>query len=208
MYITKNILAEQIQRRINGGDRNDDSEFDDREIILYIEQALAVLIKESFIKMLRVDETPVGAQYISSFMNVEVVESPCLKLSYSILPRSYIDLHSDRGIHQISLMEDQLNTFVPVRNGSVSLFSKSPASGLEGRTGYYPEGARVYYTKNLVKDGIVKVLMKLIVPSPSDLGNDDPYPIGTDMELPVIVKVLELMGISPPTDDVNDSSNK
>jgi hypothetical protein len=208
MYITKNILAEQIQRRISGGDVSDDSEFDPREIILFIEQALAVLVKDSFITMLRVDETVVGAQYISSFMNVEVVESPCLKLSYSIVPRGYIDLHSDRGIHQISLMEDQENSFVPVRNGSTALYSKSSAGRLEGRTSYYPEGARVYYNKNLNKDGIVKVLIKLIVPSPSDLGNDDPYPIGTDMELPVILKVLELMGIAPPTDDVNDSSNK
>lgn len=205
---TKNKLAEQVIRRLNGGDSSVESQYDKREIILFIEQALAALVKSEFMASLRIAGPHIGSQYISSFINVPILRDEDRDEVYSIIPHDYVNLPNDRGIQQVSMMKDQTSAFVPVRNGSTALFSKSPASRLEGRIGFYPEGNRIYYKKDLLKDGCDKVLIKLIVPSPSELDDDDPYPIPTDMQLPVINEVLKLMGVQVQTDDVNDNSNK
>lgn len=208
MFTTKNKLAEQVIRRLNGGDISDDAEQDPREVILFIEQAVAVLVKENYIKTLLVEETSVDPKYIAMFKNVPVLQDKDIGLSYSETPYPFLDLHADRGIHHVSMMKEQGGAFVPIRNGSVSLYSHSPAKNLEGRIGYWPEAKRIYYSVDLVRQGCDKVLVKLIVPSPSELDDDEPYPIGSDMELPVIERVLALMGVNSNTDDVNDNTNK
>ncbi len=208
MFTTKLKISDQILRRLEGGDVSDDSRYDPREIILLIEQALATLVKGNHIQNLRLGETTIGSQYISSFFNVEVKHSPCLTMTFSEIPSSYLDLPNGKGVHQISNMKDQENSFIPVRNGFSTLYNNSPAKNLEGRIGYYLEGNRIYYLKDLIKEGCNDVLVKLVVPSPSNIADDEPYPIGTDMEFLVIKEVLQIMGVSIPTDDANDKSNK
>lgn len=208
MYTTKNKLAEQIIRLLDGGDPSDDSKHDKRAIILHIEQAVAFLVKGNFLKTLLVADTGIDSHYISTFRNVEVLRDDELEMSYSEIPHSYIELPKDKGIHLVCAMKAQDVPYVPVRNGSQALYSHSAASNLEGRTGFWPEAKRIYYTKDIFTAGCKKVLMKLIVPSPSNVDDDDSYPISTDMELPVINQVLQLMGVNVPTDDVNDNSSK
>ena len=208
MFTTKNKISEQILRRLSGGDVSDDTEFDKREIILLVEQALAELVKEQYIKTLIVAETSVDPKYISVFKNVAIKKDTDLNLTFSESPHPYMDLHMDKGIHMVSMMKNQSDPFIPQRNGNVALYDKSPAKDMEGRIGYWPEANRIYYSRDLIKIGCDKVLIKLIVPSPSELGDDDPYPIGPDMELPIIQRVLTIMGVAVATDDVSDNTNK
>ncbi len=208
MITTKRQLAEQVLRRISGGDVSDGSEYDIREIIRFIEQAVNALVKSNFYASLKVGETSIGPQYISTFRSLPVEFDTELDLAYLNIPCTYLDLPDDRGVYHISPMKEQHNAFVPVRNGSATLFSHSEANNLEGRIGYWLEQNRVYFNQNIAADGCDKVLLKLVVASPENCGDDDLYPIGSDLELPVIQKVLEIMGITTETDDVNDKKNK
>ncbi len=206
MFTTKKKLAEQVLRRISGGDAEDDSQFDIREIILLVEQAVNALVKADLLQGLAIGETYIGTQYISTFMDTPVLFDNGLDKAYSEIPCNYLSLPDDRGVYHISRMKGQDDAFVPLRNGSETLYSHSPARNLEGRAGFWTEGKRIYYKPNIFKDGCKGVLLKLVVASPSEIKDDEPYPIGSDMELPVIEKVLEIMGVNGPVDHVNDNN--
>jgi len=204
---TKRMIAEQVLRRLSGGDISQDTDFDFREIILLIEQAVNLLVKANIFDSLRYGATEIGAQYISSFRNVPVQFDESINLAFSEVPCNYIDLPQQRGIYQVSPMQDQFQSFIPVGPGFLNLYSRNPAGRLEGQVGYWPEQLRIYYTRNILKEGCKNILLKIVVPSPEMVGDDDPYPIGSDLELPVIQKVLELLGVRVQADDTNDNSN-
>ena len=205
---TKRRLAEQILRRLSGGDASDDSQYDIREIMLFVGQALGFLVKANYLENLRYGDTSIGSQYISTFPGVPVQFNKTTGKAFIDLPCTYLDLPDGRGIFHISPLRQQDNAFVPVRNGSETLFSHSAAGNLEGRIGFWAEGNRVYFNKDISREGCNEVLLKLAVVSPESIGADDPYPISSDMEIVVIGKVLEIMGIRVENDDANDNNDQ
>ena len=148
-----NIISEQIIRILAGGDRNiDDFEIDIREVELMVSQAVNYFVKQNLFQNISQGQHNVDGQYIATFKNVKINFDLDTELSYITLPSSYISLPYDRGIHQISLMKDQFNVFIPIRNGAVAVFKNSPAGRLENKVGFWPEQGLVYFTRDLSKE--------------------------------------------------------
>lgn len=206
MMTTKKLIAEQVLRILEGGDINDDSAYDIREVMRLIDQVVSLQIKAGWIENLKAGHPGVAGSYISTFKNIPLHYDEDMGVSYLELPCNYVHLPAGRGIHHLSRTKEISEAFVPMSSGNSSLFSHSPAEGLEGRIGFYPEGKRIYLTKDLYHQGCKKVLLKLVIPPLSEVGQDDPYPIGAEAELVVIEKVLELLREPVKKDVLNDNN--
>lgn len=203
--VTIDYLSEQVIRLLSGGDRNmDDSEWDIREINLFVSQAANYFIKQNLFQNFAEGEKGLDGQYIATFYDVPVQFDSKLNLAYSVLPAKYIALPHDRGLQQISPMQDQWNVFMPIRSGAMALFKNSPAGRLEGRLGFFPEGGKVFYTKDISND-IPTVLVKLIVAGADDVSTSVPF-IPAEIELPIIEKVFELLRHRLPQDKINNNN--
>ncbi len=187
-------IAEQIERRISGGDFQTTHPIDKREIILLIRQTTNFFIRQNLFENIKVGENSINGQYLSTFKNVEVKKDTDTDLTFSTLPAKYLELPHDKGLFQISPMKNQFDdVFIPIRAGAAGLFNNSPAGKLEKRIGFWPEGDRVYYKQDLLKKKIDKVLIKLVIDSPEDIDINDPYPIPPDLEIRIVEHVMGIM---------------
>ena len=175
MATTKRKLAEQVMRIISGGSVKNDFQIDIREIMISIEQERDRLVKIELFNSMREGDPGIIGNFISTFSNVEVKEDKDKKLFYSDLPACPISLPYDKGVYQISYMQDQSSTFVRIPNGAIGLYNNMPSKKLLGREGYWVESnydainnnqsvTRVYYNDN-IKDCLSKVLIKLVAAS-------------------------------------------
>lgn len=199
-------ISEQIIRILSGGDRNlDDSKWDIREIELFVTQAINYFIKQNLFQNISQGQNGIDGQYVITFKNIDVLYDEDLALAYAVLPATYISLPYDRGIVQVSLMKDQFNVFIPIRNGAVAVFKNSPAGRLESRIGFYPEQQNIYFTKDISKD-TDKILVKLIIADAQAVNNNQLF-IPPDIELPIIEKVLQLLSNQYPQDKLNNNAS-
>ena len=209
MAVTKAQMAEQVLRLIAGGDSSPDLKLDVRDVELLIDEALGYVIKASFWENRKSGESEINSDFVTAFEDVEVRQDAKKNLRYSELPAKKIILPNDMGVYQVSRMEDQENTFKRMPNGALGIFKGLPAADLEGEIGYFVEGDRIYYNKNLDFNYQKKVLIKMVV-SASSLDDDATLPIPGDMELQLlelIVKFAREQKIAPQ-DKVPDTSKQ
>jgi len=200
-------IAEQVERRISGGDFQTTHPVDKREIILLIRQTTNFFIRQNLFENIKVGENSINGQYLSTFKNVEVKKDTDTDLTFSALPAKYLELPHDKGLFQISSMKNQFDdVFIPIRAGAAGLFNNSPAGKLEKRIGFWPEGDRVYFTQDLLKKKLNKILIKLVIDSPEDVDINDPYPIPPNLEKMIIDEVLDVMMPRARQDKVNDAN--
>ena len=197
-------ISEQAIRIIAGGDRNiDDFEIDIREVQLLVAQTANYFIKQNLFQNIAQGQHNVGGEYVASFKNIDILFDTDTDLAYIDLPAKYISLPYDRGIHQISLMKDQFNVFIPIRNGAMAIFKNSPAGRLEGRIGYWPEQGRVYFTTD-ISTKIDKCLVKQIITGADGVLVQTQF-IAPDVELPILEKVIGLLRMRLPQDKQNNN---
>lgn len=196
-------IRDQIIRRASGGDPSSDTQLDEREVDLYILQILNTAIKIEYFNNIRAEDVhSVSGQFIATY-NVDVKKDTVRGEEYIELTQPYISLPSDKGLLEISAVNGKCKTFIPTRNGFVSLYKGLPAGNLEGSTGYYPERSRVYFTKPIICQGVSKVRVKLIVAAQID-GN---LPIDPAMEASVVKEVLAMLVPNLPQDKIVDNTD-
>lgn len=206
MATTKAILAQQIIRRLSGGEKRSDSELDRREVMRLVAQAINEKIKENFFENYKLGEPGVEGQYIATYKNVAVLKDTDTNEFYSILPSNYAALPKGRGIRQVSPMKNQRVPFIIRENGNQGIYNTLPAGKLEGRIGVYPEGLRLNYTSDMDKAGVKKVLIKIAVGAPDSLAEGDPLPIDSSAEFAVIERVLGWLKDPAPIDKINNDN--
>jgi hypothetical protein len=208
MATTKFSLAEQCLRILSGGDVSKDSEIQIREVMLAVSQARDFLVRQELWQLLALGEVDISGEYITSFEDVAVKKDVNKNLFYSDIPAEYINLPRDTGVYQISLMQDQFNSFVPVSASFLSMYRGLAAQNLNGRKGYFVEKGKVYYTGLESSDNVEKVLIKLVVAS-SEIDEDDVFPIPADKELEVIRMAVQMYSMEKqiPNDQLNDNQD-
>ncbi len=196
-----NIIAEEIQFILNGGNVSTDSQLDIRVIKLAVSQAAAKFVSMDYNAKAKSFEGSISGTYLQVFEDVPVLFNPNRNKYYSELPYEYLNLNEDRGIHQISAMKDEENAFIPVRNGMSSLLSNTPQGRMEGKVSFFPEGLKnVIYRNDMDRLGITSVLVKLIV---GDTNMIIPKHLVADIikEVQGIIRFIE-----KPQDKVTDSN--
>jgi hypothetical protein len=193
-------ITQEIIRHYSGGDQSKDSTLDFREVRLMVLQILNAAIKVEYFDNIRTEGFHgTSAQYITSYV-VSVQKDSLRKEAYINVPWPYIALPWGKGIHEISPMNDRCTFYIPVQNGFNSLFKGLPAGNLEMYTGFYGEGNKVFFTKDITGQGVQKVLVKLIH------AVDDNTPIDPATEETLFVKVSTLLKARGDQDKINDNN--
>lgn len=187
-------LRDQIIRRLSGGDQISDSSLDNREVELYILQTLNAAIKIEYFNNIRAEDVHgVSGQYIFTF-TANVQKDTLRGEQYIEIISPYISLPNDKGLFEITPVNGKCKTFIPVRNGAMSMYRGLHAGNLETGTGYYPERNKVYFTRDIMAQGVSKIRIKLIVA----VGDD--VVIDPGMEDSIIKAVIEMLAPGLPQD--------
>lgn len=192
---TKAILAEQIQRlyaRFLEKDNPSDV-IDIREVKLLVNQAI-----NSTLKLQVADSIKAGSYEIPRCNLLEytctVTADSTNNRSYITLPAVPLNLPMDMGIWSISATAAAMTPYIPIPAQDVLVFQGTNLSFLEGKVGYYAQGTKVYFTKNITlsaNGSITSVLVNLLVSDFSKFTDNDMLPISPEVESVVIAAVLD-----------------
>lgn len=207
MIITKAVLAQQVIRRVSGGDQSVDSSLDRREVMKFLTELLNRKVKEDYFENYKLGEPGVDGQYIGRFPNNAVVKDNSTQEYYTVLPSCYVALPKSRGIRQVSSMTNQKDVYIIRENGNKGIFAKLQAGKLQGgRIGCYAEGNRLWFDEDMGKKNVTQVLIKLVVAGPDTIGEDDPLPIDAAVAADIVKEVFLFFSQMVPQDKVNNNN--
>lgn len=197
MATTKAILSEQVQRiYARFLDKNNPSDVADiREVMLLVNQAINKILKlevaESF-KAGLVDIPKCSLiQYTAS-----VTADATNNRSFITLPVIPLTLPLDMGIWSISASNAAMTPYIPIPSQDVLVFQGANLSYLEGQIGYYVQGKKVFFTKDITLAGngsISSVIINILASDFSQFADNDMLPISPEVESAVITEVLNII---------------
>jgi len=193
--MTKTILAEQIQRlyaRFLDKDNPSDV-IDLREILLLINQSINKVLKVQVAESFKAGLIDVPKCNLIEYTVTVTAESGNSR-SYISLPVIPLNLPMDMGIWSITPVNGAMTPYIPIPAQDVLVFQGANLSYLEGKTGYYVQGKKVYFTKDIttVPNGSVSsVVVNLLVSNLGSLTDTDMLPISPDVESAIIDDVLQ-----------------
>lgn len=199
MATTKAILSEQIQRIYSRFiDKGNESDvIDIREIKLLVNQSINKVLK-----------LQVAESFKAGLIDVpkcNLVEYTCAVTSQSGNSRAYItlpvipiNLPMDMGIWSIAATNAAMTPYIPIPAQDVIVFQGTNLSALEQQVGYYMQGKRVYFTKDITTVGngsITSVIVNLLVSDFSTQGDNDLLLISPEVENSIMEDVLGILGL-------------
>ena len=196
MATTKAILAEQVIRKLSGGDQSRDSQVDRREVIKVIVQIISDKAKINFFENYKFGEPGVEGQYVATYKNLVPVLDTDRTEYYVTIPTNYIALPGGRGIRQVSPSKNPRKAYVIRAAGNQVIYNNLPAGGLQGKIGVYPEGNKLYFTGDVIKEGFKnapKLIVKVVAAGPDAIGENDALPMDAAAEKMVIDVAFEWM---------------
>lgn len=192
---TKNILSEQIQRiyaRFIDKENLSDV-IDTREINLLMNQSINKVLKLQVADSFKAGLVDVPKCNLLEY-TCAVTADAGNNRSYITLPAIPLTLPMDMGIWSIAATTGAMTPYIPIPAQDVLVFQGANLSYLEGKIGYYLQGKRVYFTKNitLTANGTVtSVVVNLLVMDFSQIGDNDVLPISPEVESAIIDDVLQ-----------------
>lgn len=199
MATTKNKIAEQIERIYSRFiDKDNPSDvIDKRELLLLIEQSINSILKLQVSESFKVGLVEVPLCNLVEY-TASVTSDSSNSRSYITLPAIPLNLPMNMGIWSIAASGSAVTPYIPIPSQDVLVFgtiaSGTNLSYLEGQVGYYQQGKRVFFTKDIttVANGsITSVVVNLLVTDFSQLTGTDLLPISPEVETLVIQNVLE-----------------
>lgn len=207
MRLTRNILAEDIMRRIELVGTSKEGRYDIREVKRMIDYVTTSLIKLQFYESRADFELQHNdSHWLATFDAIQVSRDdtrPFQKV-YFDLPADYVSLPKNMGVHSITDAQTG-EEMVPVPYGFSAMNKGRRILATELRWSYEVHRFRVFLNERL--DGVdfveskaegdtfppVFVNLKLVIVSPADTIDDQPYPLAPDM-VPVLTdRVVQMM---------------
>jgi hypothetical protein len=194
---TKNILAEQIQRlyaRFLDKDNPSDV-IDLREVKLLINQSINKVLKLQVADSFKAGMVDVPKCNLIEYTCTVTAETNNNR-SYITLPAIPLTLPMDMGIWSIAAANGAMTPYIPIPAQDVLVFQGANLSYLEGKIGYYLQGKKVYFTKNitLTANGTVtSVIVNLLVSDFGVITDTEVLPISPEVESAIIDDVLQII---------------
>lgn len=195
MATTKSLLSEQIQRlyakfldRENPGDV-----IDLREVLLLVNQSINKVLKLQVAEYFKAGMMDIPKCNLIEY-TAAVTADAGNNRAFITLPVIPLTLPMDMGIWSIAAATGAMTPYLPIPSQDVLVFQGANLSYLEGKIGYYLQGKRVYFTKNitLVANGTVtSVIVNLLTMDLSQFGDNDMLPISPEVESTIIDDVLQ-----------------
>jgi hypothetical protein len=161
--MTRKVLIEQIRRLYYGGVPSDDANLSEKEVNLYINQALAYMAKVNYTDAIKLEgiET-VSDSFYSTFKNLTIALDSDLGYYYATLPQAPLGLSRGYGISSVTfhVSTGLAKAPIPISPRELDLMDnmRRPPSKIF----YWSEGARLWFKSpyyNLVgKNAIVRMV--------------------------------------------------
>ena len=193
--MTKTILAEQIQRlyaRFLDKDNPSDV-IDLREVILLINQSINKVLKLQVAESFKAGMIDVPKCNLIEYTCAVTAETGNNR-SYITLPAIPLTLPMDMGIWSIAGATGAMTPYIPIPAQDVLVFQGANLSYLEGKIGYYLQGKKIYFTKNITltaNGSVTSVVVNLLTMDFGQFGDNDMLPISPEVESAIIADVLE-----------------
>jgi hypothetical protein len=214
---TFKTLAAQVIRILTDNGRTQDSRLDDRVIIRELRQAASEMIKAEWVVSKREfgETSAISGQFIGKFRGVEILVDEDTKENYCVIPGSYINLYSGKGILRVSPSSRRLDqkAMIPILPHEMDIYRNlnSGKEVMKGNFCFFVEGPRLYFSemnkKTLLDRGIKKVDIVMATMDPQTVGDDQNYPMPADMEMSVMKAVLQIHGLNFQEDMLNDGND-
>jgi hypothetical protein len=191
---TKNILAEQIQRlyaRFIDKDNVSDV-IDLREVKLLLVQSINKILKLQVAESFKAGQVDVPKCNLLEY-TCAVTSDSGNNRSYITLPAIPLTLPLDMGIWSIAASNAALTPYIPIPAQDIIVFQGTNVSALEQQVGYYVQGKKIYFTKDITlsaNGSITSVIVNLLVSDFNQIGDNDLLPISPEVEAVVIEDVL------------------
>ena len=206
MATTKKKISEQIQRiyarfldkeNISGTEES----FDERELFLLIEQSINRNLKLETFSRFQDGFIDIPRSNIIKYSGIPTVSDAANNRAYAELPAIPPSLPMDMGVWKVSQSSSANNPYIPISSQDWEVMGTGYSNGvqseginasfLEQQTGFYLEGKRIYFTKDIKTAGVDAVDIHLLVSDMSQILDTDLLPINADMESTVISDVLQ-----------------
>jgi len=197
MATTRYILSEQVQRiYARFLDKNNSSDVVDlREVSLLVSQAINKILKLEVSESFKAGLVDIPKCSLIEYTATVVSDSGNSR-SYVVLPVIPLTLPLNMGIWSIAATNAAMTPYIPIPAQDVLVFQGANLSYLEGQIGYYVQGKKVFFTKDITLAGngsISSVLINILASDFSQLTDTDLLPISPEVESAVITEVLNII---------------
>ncbi len=197
MSVNKATLGEQIQRiYARFLDKNDISDVIDlREVSLLVSQSINKILKLEVAESFKAGLVDVPKCSLIEY-TASVVSDSANNRSYIALPIIPLTLPLNMGIWSIASSAAAMTPYIPIPSQDVLVFQGANLSYLEGQIGYYVQGKRVYFTKDITLSAngtITSVVINILASDFSQFTDTDMLPISPEVEYAVITEVLNII---------------
>lgn len=202
--MTQRQIAEQILRRLKKF--TDESDIDEREISLAVNQSLASLVRNRYFAS-KADETgEVDGSLYYSLKNNLVDKDEDTGYYYTSTPAPVISLPFGIDINRVWTKNGR--GFIEVPRGFLDLYSTNESIALGGNIGFYREANKLYFVNMTSANKPENVNVSMVLPF-SRIDEDDEIFIPLDMVNEVIEDVFNKFAktLQIPTDETNDSND-
>jgi hypothetical protein len=199
MATTKNILSEQIQRiYARFIDKNNVSDaIDLREIKLLVNQSINKVLKLQVAETFKAGFVDVPKCNLIEY-TCAVTSEPTNNRAYITLPVIPINLPLDMGVWSIAASSAAMTPYIPIPAQDVLVFQGTNLSALEQQIGYYIQGTRVYFTKDITlsaNGSITSVRVNILAADFNTTADNDLLPISPEVETTIMEDVLNTLGV-------------
>jgi len=200
---TKAQLAEQVLRILEGGSPTQDSQFDLREIMLYIDQARDKMATMSVFQNVKTGEFDIDSEFLVEYPDRIISTDTSRNLRYSDLPVSVLSLPYEMGIYAIHPRQNVEEQFIRIPGLAHGLYAGLLSFNVEAKTYYWNTGRRVFF-KNV--DPMLTYIHMLLCPSSKEIAEGDEFPVPPQMEEDIIKLAVQLFGTEKqiPHDEISD----
>lgn len=197
MATTRYILSEQIQRlyaRFLDKDNPSDV-ISIPEVSLLVSQAINKILKLEVAESFKAGLVDIPKCSLIEY-TATVVSDSGNNRSYIALPVIPLTLPLNMGIWSIAATNAAMTPYIPIPAQDVLVFQGANLSYLEGQIGYYVQGKKVFFTKDITlsaNGSISSVILNILASDFSQLTDTDMLPISPEVESAVITEVLNII---------------
>lgn len=200
-------VAERAVKEISGGDIPNDSPYDMDFVMRTVRDTFNEDVKLEILSRRggNSDDKSAIVQAIYTYPDLAVEWDNVTKRCFTALPSVFMSLKYNKGIHSISKTDGSLQPFIRITNPGVT--SHLPHANYETweQVAYYVEQLTAYYMRDVRRDQLSKVMVKLRVMVPSTLGPDDPLPIIPENMARIVDTVKQRILNKYPQDRIADN---
>lgn len=211
MGLTKRKLAALIKRKLDGG-MGLGSKYDERDIFLYIDAAIAQTIgmEHDMLGRKRIalseyyhEELAISSDWVKSF-HVKLKYNCDRREAYVTLPATMISLRDDAGLRQLSFIEGQETPFIIQPQGARGVFYNLEASDLGENYVCYLEENKIYIPEYPEAE-LCTLLLKMVCGT-DGYTKDEPmnYPSALESD---IIQNAYLLALSQVPEKKNNDGN-